>query len=584
MGDYLNSQPPPGAFAQAYGQPQPQQPHQYQNQQQQQPQQQQPYQQQQAMPHQTSAYSSAPPPALPPPQQQLHQHHQQQQTVQHRPISLHAAPPGVPAPPPQQRRLSRNGGGGSGGGGKGGVGSMSKKAMPSLRALNFFGHLDEDFVVRSASGGMITAVAAVVMVLLFFGELSEFLFGERKRRMLFSSLFFKSRKSKKKNSTSRSRSLLLFLASVVPSLFSLSLLAPCLSLFRTKHLADSKSNTRPLKNEQSNKKHNVEKEYYLHGKPTTTLSVDATRSAALDISFDLTFHKLPCSWLTLDAMDVSGTSELDVSHHIHKRRVDPSGHGFLPDDEGGVKRVEIGPSNKPSLLPSDGTPGCGSCYGAGLGPNEVAPSAAANATTADAAGAGATTGSTESKTKPDPPRCCATCDEVRAAYRLKGWKLPDPLTIKQCHDEGHHEEVIQQKGEGCHVWGSLRVAKVAGSFHIAPGYEFFWFSPSFFEFFHREREGGKPAHFPLSFFFSLFFSIQKNIANPGTGPWDTRTTCRLSPETRSTSLTPSTNSASVLLTLGSTLRLTELIIPPRRALLRGQLRAGLGQLRRCSRR
>ena len=224
-------------------------------------------------------------------------------------------------------------------------------------------------------------------------------------------------------------------------------------------------------------------EYYLHGKPTTTLSVDATRSAALDITFDVTMHKLPCSWLTLDAMDVAGTSELDVTHHIHKRRIDPSGHGFMPDDEGGVKKVEIGPANKPGLLPQhDGTPSCGSCYGAGLGPNEVPPSEAAAASAAAAAGGAAATGaaaalgalaSSKENTKPDPPRCCATCDDVRAAYRLRGWKPPDPLTIKQCHDEGHREEVMQQRGEGCHIWGSLRVAKVAGSFHIAPGCVFF---------------------------------------------------------------------------------------------------------------
>ena len=64
--------------------------------------------------------------------------------------------------------------------------SASKKAMPSLRALDFFGHLDEDFVVRSASGGMITAVAALIMVLLFFGELSESFFGEKQGEKLFS--------------------------------------------------------------------------------------------------------------------------------------------------------------------------------------------------------------------------------------------------------------------------------------------------------------------------------------------------------------------------------------------------------------
>lgn len=280
--------------------------------------------------------------------------------------------------------------------------------------------------------------------------------------------FFSLRdREKKKKKTLPPRSL----ASLSFSLFS-----PRAPLFRNQ-LADNKA--------KQNEKTFNNAEHYLHGKPTTTLSVDATRSAALDITFDLTFHKLPCSWLTLDAMDVGGTSELDVSHHVHKRRIDPSGHGFLPDDEGGVKKVEMGPANKPSLLPNDGTASCGSCYGAGLGPTEIPPSAAtANATTGGdatraagatgAAGAGAA-GAASGETKPDPPRCCATCDDVRAAYRLRRWKLPDPLTIKQCHDEGHHEEVLQQRGEGCHVWGSLRVAKVAGSFHIAPGCVFIFF-------------------------------------------------------------------------------------------------------------
>ena len=69
--------------------------------------------------------------------------------------------------------------------------ASSKKAFGSLRALDFFGHLDEDFVVRSASGGMITAVAALVMVLLFFGELSEFFFsGEEKKAKAFFSFSF----------------------------------------------------------------------------------------------------------------------------------------------------------------------------------------------------------------------------------------------------------------------------------------------------------------------------------------------------------------------------------------------------------
>ena len=68
--------------------------------------------------------------------------------------------------------------------------ASSKKAFGSLRALDLFGHLDEDFVVRSASGGMITAVAALVMVLLFFGELSESFFWRTKKAKAFFSFSF----------------------------------------------------------------------------------------------------------------------------------------------------------------------------------------------------------------------------------------------------------------------------------------------------------------------------------------------------------------------------------------------------------
>lgn len=274
----------------------------------------------------------------------------------------------------------------------------------------------------------------------------------------------------------------------------------------------------PLENIQ--KKLELKKtEYYLHGKPATTLSVDATRSAALDISFDLTMHRLPCSWLSLDAMDVTGTSELDVSHHVHKRRIDPAGHGFMPDDQGGVTKVEIGPSNKPGLLPSsDGTPSCGSCYGAGLGPSEVvatsAGDAGANATDA-AAGAASLTGAGAAENlnkKPRPPRCCTTCDDVRNAYRLKGWKMPDPLKIKQCHDEEHPEEVMQQKGEGCHIWGSLRVAKVAGSFHVAPGcVVFFHFSFFCCSFGENARERQKKKQLILSSFLLPSFHPRQEI-------------------------------------------------------------------------
>jgi len=132
----------------------------------------------------------------------------------------------------------------------------------------------------------------------------------------------------------------------------------------------------------------------------------------------------------------------------------------MPDEEG-VTKVLIGPANKPGMeaIPmSDGTAQCGSCYGAGATDDSVKDPSSPPPVVINGA-----------DTSKPAPRCCATCEDVREAYKLKGWMLPDPSTIKQCHDEKHREAVMQQRGEGCHLWGTLRVPKVAGSFHLAPG-------------------------------------------------------------------------------------------------------------------
>ena len=36
----------------------------------------------------------------------------------------------------------------------------------------------------------------------------------------------------------------------------------------------------------------------------------------------------------------------------------------------------------------------------------------------------------------EPNQCCNTCDEVRDAYRRRGWALGQDTNVKQCeHDE-----------------------------------------------------------------------------------------------------------------------------------------------------
>ena len=133
-------------------------------------------------------------------------------------------------------------------------------------------------------------------------------------------------------------------------------------------------------------------------------------------------------------MDISGDVELDVEHDVYKRRLDPGGQPFT----GETHKQPIGPRNKPTFSREEVAAhkeGCGSCYGA-----------SANAS-----------------------HCCHTCDDVREAYKAKAWSLPDPQTVKQCHDEDYYAALRDQAAEGCHLWGVLRVARVAGNFHVAVG-------------------------------------------------------------------------------------------------------------------
>ena len=77
---------------------------------------------------------------------------------------------------------------------------------------------------------------------------------------------------------------------------------------------------------------------------------------------------------------------------------------------------------------------CGSCYGAG-----------------------ATDG-----------QCCNTCAELKEAYASKRWGFPDPQNFEQCRRESRSRMTKLQEGEGCNIYGTMEVARVTGTFSIAP--------------------------------------------------------------------------------------------------------------------
>ncbi|KAM1030475.1 hypothetical protein EV1_033968 [Malus domestica] len=177
---------------------------------------------------------------------------------------------------------------------------------------------------------------------------------------------------------------------------------------------------------------------YLHTVTESKLLVDASRGETLHINFDVTFPAIRCSLLSLDTMDISGEQHFDIRHHIVKKRIDAHGNVIEAKKDGiGAPKIEK-PLQRHGGRLEHNEKYCGSCFGA--------------------------------ETSDDD--CCNSCDEVRDAYRKKGWALTNAELIDQCEREGFIQKVKDEDGEGCNIEGSLEVNKVAGNFHFIPGKSF----------------------------------------------------------------------------------------------------------------
>lgn len=157
----------------------------------------------------------------------------------------------------------------------------------------------------------------------------------------------------------------------------------------------------------------------------------------MEIHLNITFPKMPCELLTLDVMDVSGEQQHGVMHGVNKVRLRPQGEG------GGVIDVKALSLHSQDDAATHLDPNyCGDCYGAQAPANAV------------------------------KPGCCSTCDEVREAYAQASWAFGKGEKVEQCQREHYAERLDEQRYEGCRIEGSLRVNKVIGNFHLAPGRSF----------------------------------------------------------------------------------------------------------------
>ncbi|TMW98386.1 uncharacterized protein [Solanum lycopersicum] len=177
---------------------------------------------------------------------------------------------------------------------------------------------------------------------------------------------------------------------------------------------------------------------YIHSYTETQLVVDTSRGGKLHIHFDITFPAVPCSLLSLDARDISGEEHFDIRHDIFKKRIDSHGAVIEVRQDGiGAPKIEKPLQRHGGRLEHNETY-CGSCFGAETADDE----------------------------------CCNSCEEVREAYRKRGWGMTNPDLIDQCKREGFVQKIKDEEGEGCNIHGSLEVNKVAGNFHFAAGKSF----------------------------------------------------------------------------------------------------------------
>ncbi|KAK1418284.1 hypothetical protein QVD17_27427 [Tagetes erecta] len=168
----------------------------------------------------------------------------------------------------------------------------------------------------------------------------------------------------------------------------------------------------------------------------TKLVVDTSRGEKLKINFDISFPAVSCTLLSLDAIDISGEQHLDIKHAIVKKRIDARGNLIqVRTDKIGTPKLGR-PLQKHGGEVARNETYCGSCYGA----------------------------------ETSPADCCNSCDAVREAYRRRGWGLMNPDSIDQCKREGFVKRVKDEEGEGCNLYGSLEVNKVAGNFHFVKSF------------------------------------------------------------------------------------------------------------------
>lgn len=189
----------------------------------------------------------------------------------------------------------------------------------------------------------------------------------------------------------------------------------------------------------------TELRYFLQLETKDEMLIDQNQDQKhLNISFSVTFFQVPCSVLHMNLIDPKKANVMHVVHEIYKTRLGKNGKPLgirtresLANVAQTASELEEAGRHNNSVRAPHVTPHlrCGSCFNSHV----------------------------------DEDDCCSTCEDVRAAFKARGWpEKPTDYIFGQCEDEAYSLDP-PQANEGCQIDARLHVKKVASTIHLGVG-------------------------------------------------------------------------------------------------------------------
>ena len=180
---------------------------------------------------------------------------------------------------------------------------------------------------------------------------------------------------------------------------------------------------------------------WLQPRSKDLLSVDIVRNEKLTISFDITFHRLPCDDVTIDLIDESGAHFSAIGHDVKKKALDENGnelHTYVQD--------KLSDAGHTSLLQHPGY--CHDCL------KDIPAESQADFAA--------------KRKRNEVPQCCNTCPALVMVYQQLKLPSAQALLKEPCRPKINSGKGVS--GEvGCRTHGFIKIHKIGGNMHVAAG-------------------------------------------------------------------------------------------------------------------